>query len=1421
MASASPGKSLPDSPLDTPEPTSSTDSTVSRENIAKSLGAKDPSWFRQTPDRGIGSAAYRKNQEDDVSEVGSVSGRRQLPGMSRESTAEPEATSPPSDSIRSSSPSRVSSVRGSVAWSNRLSTNTSVSGGDEEPLAKGKSPLPLLESHKFGPPLEHASSVDGADSTMNRRSMVLSPTQGRIAAERPPSPTKGKGGFVQSAMLKRNESVSKRWSAQIPPGLSRQNSTASNRSTVVSGFNAGTTAKPESRPTSLSRETSTEPLSRPGSSSSNLTVTKDGEKFNKGEFVRPALPHHSRSKSVASLGDNSRTQDDATPPSPSKRWSPTKSSWLESALNKPESPKPKAQPPQQPAWMAEINRIKQQRGSIDLGKDSPLGPSAPTVKPSKPSHPTDAVQKPAIAPKVPTLKEDQEKDKLSVTLKSSLSLKPTEPTSGDPTGSSESAAATGLKETTIHSIPSDTRSSQDAHTPSATPKSKPETPPKKDFRAVLRSRQTPVDTPKQEGEVTEFQNVFGKLRKAETKNYVAPDELKGNILRGKASLSTTGGPKPSQRKDEFRESLISKKAAMLAKAQETGSAAQKKLDIPLQKVTPEAIARRNTLSKPSGAISGPEVIKKATPPEPVSQQRALLHKPPSPGESGELAKESTKTSKLAERFNPALAGLLARGPSPMSASPARGGSIETTPAATSEAEPNKGPELTHATKGRARGPKRRAPTTKHSMKEEPSAPSKTISDTSVTLVKAVDVVPSNAHTEVPGSDVRTGSSPMPGTPIRNSVKAKPITPAKSPDLSKKTEKTASPEIPRKPSMIELERKVPSSEHTGKDAGPGAVESRVPKSETPTSTGRAPSRPLPTPTKVDKPVQVSAISNTRSTPTVSTQKGEISSPSAERAPVKAFEQATSWSNPRPLPMPKGTKKQDEVSTASDENRSGSRSTDDSTTGAPEPLVPVFSVKKVTSLWSRQTSSPPPTGPRSPITLPTRAGQQDAPENARFGQSSGSDGPIETSKQEPKPKPIGLGLGFGGFTSKPSRVSSPSKAPSTQSYPASPPASGGRPQSEPFKPSARSPNPDDIFVDFFDEPPVIPRELPKEIDTLNILTSSPIDLGPSSKIRTLRKQIQEITGDGKLSMLPMNEEHVLFSESMYICTHVFEDFKGVKNVEVYLWAGNGVADATLEDAQLFARNIAKHSQGKLIILRQGKETPHFFEALGGIVITRRGSRPASNRYMLCGRRHLGHLAFDEVEYSLNSLCSAFPYLVTAGKNDMFLWTGCGCSAEEVSGARLMGMDLATHGQLIEIKENSEGAKFLDLFAEATSSSSTPQPKKVPRSAHHWHHKANSNNYRSRLFKVEQQYGSLGWGQSLQVSSFLAPLLRRPSWQSIQISSSPEHRPTERPQTPTTPKSPPVVTTKVVEIMPFCQRDLDPEHIYVLDAFFEMYM
>ena len=147
--------------------------------------------------------------------------------------------------------------------------------------------------------------------------------------------------------------------------------------------------------------------------------------------------------------------------------------------------------------------------------------------------------------------------------------------------------------------------------------------------------------------------------------------------------------------------------------------------------------------------------------------------------------------------------------------------------------------------------------------------------------------------------------------------------------------------------------------------------------------------------------------------------------------------------------------------------------------------------------------------------------------------------------------------------------------------------------------------------------------------------------------------------------------------------------------------------------------------------------------------------------------------------------------------------------------MGMDLALNSDYTEIDEGREPNDFLtSTFPLSAVAQKGPA---IPRSADHWRYKATSDKYRVRLYKVEQVTEQpAGWGNALQVGSsfFASTLLRRPSWNAMSAE--------QRPQTPLTPKTPALGTkTEIKEIMPFCQRDLEPEHVYVLDAFFEMYM
>ncbi|EON62213.1 hypothetical protein W97_01433 [Coniosporium apollinis CBS 100218] len=1384
------------SPRPTPDTTAtSDDENVSRDKIAQSLGARDPSWFRQTADRGIGSAAYRRNQEETASDTGSTSSKRQLPGMSREPISNPEGvSSPPPDTARSESPSRVSSVRGSANWDNRSSADISMS---DYSRIEGRSPLPTLESQKFSPPGSDQASTDGGDRASVGRTLAMSPSQGRISPERmdrPASPTKGAGGFVQSAILKRSDSVNKRWSAQ-PPGLSRQSSTTSNRSF---GGLTGSMSMPKlgSTPIGLTRGNSWEPTSRPSSSHSNLSslaVTQSAEgmddRLDKEGFVKPARPHHMRGHSVTAAYTSTPGEAsgpfETSPPSPSKRFSPTKSSWLENALNRPDSPKPPKAPPQQPVWMAEINKLKQQRNSVDLSrvggiKDSSQGTKqqSDTATPTRSSssvrrtgpekeHPINngASQKEGKVQSPPT------KSKPTALATKHADRKTSDPALKGDSGLSEATAKVRAPSPAPTQKPEPAQESEPLSTTPRTakpvsqaqpPKPKPETPPKRDFRSTLKPRQGPAESQKKEE--LEFQNVFGKLKRAQTEKYVAPDELKGNILRGKSGLAQSIGPQKSERRDELKDSLVKQKEFMKTKAADAGPIEAKKTNGDVSTTTPpEALAKLKNLGRTDSTSKFPPPTPNKTP-EAIARSTSLKEtlKPAPPAQQSQVSeqpqvKAAASSSTLAARFNPALAGVLARGPSPLAGASTSGHTPMEPGGATAEKasspigeDSTVSKELTHMTKGRAKGPKRRAPATK----ADRSDPSATLSVKAVPLVKAKDILASSTPAL---SKQSTNSRPAPAaaavsTPAREIAKPKPITPQKSPLL---------------------------------------VEKIKPPQE-----------------RVEEPPSVQAVTLTVTPP---------KAPELIQADLGATKPEPLFFS-RPMP-PKSTAPSERPLISKIRRPSESDSipaVERPASPAPSPEEPKVSVRNAATLWGLQSASPSPpsTRTKSPIKLPTK----------RDDQVQGESGEVR-HESKVKTEPVGLGLGgfFAPATSQLEKGPAISEPKPTINYPLSPPLSAGIPPKPGKKPASitsressaslksppqvTSPIPHtseagQLFADFFDDRPVTTGGL--DVDAQAILNSS---MGQADKIKTLRKHIQEVAGDGKLIPVPAQEEHILFDSTMYLCTHVFGSSSGIKTTEVYLWAGSAVAESTLEDAQLFCRRVAKENNGKLIIIRQGKEPSSFFQALGGIVITRTGSRSdRPQKYMLCGRRHMGHIAFDEVALSLPNFCSGFPYIISSQTGKHYLWKGVGCGAEELGCARLICMDLGGTSEVEEIDEGHEPAAFFDLFPALDNGS-----KSIPRSAEHWRLKAKSEKYNTRLFRIEQHQQQSGF----QVSNFFASIVRRPSWQSI---LSPTN---DRPQTPRTPSTPGAPQSKVVEIAPFCQSDLEAEHVYVLDAFFEIYI
>ncbi|KAI9850823.1 MAG: hypothetical protein M1838_004976 [Thelocarpon superellum] len=1238
---------------------------ASKEEIAHALAGKDPAWFRQTADRGRTSPAYRRDPGTVMDEPASDR-RLQLPGMSGTSTFEAPRGGDLGDTRRSPSPSRNNSVGSSGMGSLSIETTKTPTDLDRTGPWPAPAPLRLAPTSPDNPSsngvsLQHPPNVG--------RNLAMSPSQGRISPERPHSPTKGLGGFVQSAMMKRSDSVNKRWSTQSNTTLSRGDSFISDRS--------GPAGSSRSRPTS--------PTKHDPSPTDTIGVRSNGHRdsFDQGVSVTAARNAKENERlatpDVKVAGrDGTRIKDYApsqvsgdipakvesaalhvvtTPPaSPTKtfeqkRWSPTKASWLESALNKgPESPKPKASASQQPNWMTEINKTKRQRESVDLDRGSdfkeistggllrapPLGgpPKALTISGLPPGFSSGVVTKGL---------PDSSKT-MPLPARSPLAT----------TSLSSSRGHANLPESTTTTAPSTTYERKRSPPPI---KPKPDTPPK-NLRDTLKPRQGPGDNRGQD--VPEFKNVFGKLKRTTTQNYVAPDELKNNILRGKAGLAATGGPKKSERKDEFKESLLKQKEAMKLKAaQEAGTTPSHARDE--APMIPEAVARKQSLTKPALASEQDRPSStSSSPPTAVGVQQVIPDKakpsPPERGSSGATApaKESVASGKLAARFNPALAGLLARGP-PSTSSTGGGDRTSTlTPSMTTARQSSRGSEsdssatirLTHMTKARARGPKRRLPGAKE---REVSSDASQLAPVPALSSRASKVF------SQPSSPTRVDGSQAPAS-----------------DLAK--EPTAAP--PEPSSLRGVENVPPRQAAVASPLSLGSLLSQAPNLGPPMSKSRAWSRPLE-------------------------PKGEASpTPSPTKAAV---------SGPRELPSPSHS----------------ARSSKSPLDSAPSPATSSFEKRSPTSQHSPMAravggvvlpGSPTTSGFVSGLNSP-RSPQSAADRRANFFKQA-LPGSIPSSPRGP--------------TASTTEVQDPLVA------------DAGTAQR--------------LLMDFFEAQ----RKPATSVDVDTQMLAGAED--GESKIRTTKTQIWQISGDGKMQTLPSHQQHILFEDHMYLCTHVFDGAAESGGTEVYLWVGDNVAPSDVEDVQLFSRKMAREHDARLLTCRQGKEPSNLFQALGGILITRRGSSAradGSSAYMLCGRRHLGHIAFDEVDMTVGRLCPGFPYIISSATGKAYLWRGRGSSVDELSSARLIGMDLGLTGALDEIEDGAEPAEFFRIFG-------TGGPAATPEHADHWPLKPNHTSYRTRLFRVDA-------GKPTQMTA----------------------------------------------IEPFSQADLDASHIYCVDAYFELYI
>lgn len=196
-----------------------------------------------------------------------------------------------------------------------------------------------------------------------------------------------------------------------------------------------------------------------------------------------------------------------------------------------------------------------------------------------------------------------------------------------------------------------------------------------------------------------------------------------------------------------------------------------------------------------------------------------------------------------------------------------------------------------------------------------------------------------------------------------------------------------------------------------------------------------------------------------------------------------------------------------------------------------------------------------------------------------------------------------------------------------------------------------------------------------------------------------------------------------------------------------------------------------------------------------MVRRGTRAERSLrpYMLCGRPHMGHIAFDETDLSMSALCSDFPYIIVRPTKlqeaQVFVWKGNASGADAVGSARLLAMDLSPSGDITEVEEGKENEALLEIIGQSEICKS---PELWNRTKRTWDRST------ARLFRLDAPVPKQG-----AASLFTSFLGRRPSWTA------------SRNPSPSRPESGAESEVLIKEIAPFTQTDLEPEGCYVMDC------
>jgi hypothetical protein len=211
------------------------------------------------------------------------------------------------------------------------------------------------------------------------------------------------------------------------------------------------------------------------------------------------------------------------------------------------------------------------------------------------------------------------------------------------------------------------------------------------------------------------------------------------------------------------------------------------------------------------------------------------------------------------------------------------------------------------------------------------------------------------------------------------------------------------------------------------------------------------------------------------------------------------------------------------------------------------------------------------------------------------------------------------------------------------------------------------------------------------------------------------------------LPNTEENILYSGDMHAFLYMFNDEPGAAEPSAikFLWVGRDCKLGEKEGME-FIRLMGDQNADTHVI-HQGQESPLFMRALGGVMVSRIGSRRALDAVedsLFCVRQCLGGISVDQVAFRKGEFCSGFSYIVKKD-GDVYVWHGNGSLSEEIAAARRFAGDISS--QVKEMMEaDPEGCTMLwKCFDDQEYAS-----------GEFWRRKYNLNGFNPMLYLLEGQ-------------------------------------------------------------------------------------